>query len=136
LKRLRTRRLWDVRARECVTFATVRDWLGAGNEVQVTEQDRNLDVTRELLLKVVVDHERGAVRLFSNEVLLALIRIQGAQRRREVRRFLDRLVRAGSDAAIGGSAATPQRELHADLDTPAPGSPPGRGKHKSAGVGS
>ena len=35
-------------------------WLRTGNEVRVTEQETNLDVTHELLLKVVLhDQQRG-----------------------------------------------------------------------------
>ena len=61
LQWLRTRRLWDVQARQYVTCDGVRDWLSAGNEVRVTEQETNLDVMRELLLKVVLhDEQRGA----------------------------------------------------------------------------
>jgi len=91
LQWLRTRRLWDVQARQYVSFDGVRDWLGAGNEVRVTEQETNLDVTRELLLQVVLSDEQRGAGIFSKDVLLALIRIQGTERRRQVRQYLDRL---------------------------------------------
>jgi polyhydroxyalkanoate synthesis repressor PhaR len=108
LKWLCTRRLWDVQARQYVTFDGVRDWLSAGNEVRVTEQETNLDVTRELLLKVVLhDQQRGA-RLFTKDVLLALIRIQGTERRRQVRQYLDRLAKGQSRTLAAQAHAAPR----------------------------
>jgi PHB/PHA accumulation regulator DNA-binding domain len=62
LQWLHTRRLWDVQAHQYVSFDGVRDWRGAGNEVRVTEQETNLDVTRELLLKVVLHDQQGGAR--------------------------------------------------------------------------
>jgi polyhydroxyalkanoate synthesis repressor PhaR len=108
LKWLRTRRLWDVQARQYVSFDGVRDWLGAGNEVRVTEQETNLDVTRELLLKVVLHNEQRDARIFSKDVLLGLIRIQGTERRRQVRQYLDRLAKRQPRILAAQTHATPR----------------------------
>jgi hypothetical protein len=45
------------------------------------------------MLKVVLSDEQRGARIFSKDMLLALIRIQGTERRRQVCQYLDRLAK-------------------------------------------
>ncbi len=70
------RRLYDLTARRYITVATVRQLVLAGTEFLVTDRRTQKDITREVLLQVIADHEKGAHPLLSHEFLCSVIRKQ------------------------------------------------------------
>lgn len=78
IKKYANRRLYDTEASKHVTLADIREMIVAGDDVQVIEDTTGDDITRPLLLQIIVDQEQKGGQPILTELLLAqLIRFYG-----------------------------------------------------------
>jgi polyhydroxyalkanoate synthesis repressor PhaR len=70
------RRLYDPSASRYVTLADIRELVLAGIEFLVTDRRNQKDITREVLLQVMTEQEKGMCPLLSHAFLCSLIRKQ------------------------------------------------------------
>jgi polyhydroxyalkanoate synthesis repressor PhaR len=68
------RRLYDTLAAKYVTLGDIRELVLNRVEFSVFEQNSRMDITDRILLRVLVDRERGAEPILSRDQLLQMIR--------------------------------------------------------------
>lgn len=77
LKKYPNRRLYDTRASSYITLADVKRMVLAGDEFEVRDAKTGDDLTRSILLQVILEEESGGVPMFSTPMLSQLIRFYG-----------------------------------------------------------
>ncbi len=77
IKKYANRRLYDTVASKHVTLADIRKLIVAGVNVQIVDDTSDEDITRALLLQIIVDQERSGEPLLTEVLLTQLIRFYG-----------------------------------------------------------
>ena len=77
IKKYPNRRLYDTTSSAYITLSQVRDLVMAGEAFAVRDAKTNEDLTRSILLQIILEEESGGVPMFSEAVLTNLIRFYG-----------------------------------------------------------
>jgi polyhydroxyalkanoate synthesis repressor PhaR len=77
LKKYPNRRLYDTRTSSYVTLADVKAMVLAGEEFEVRDAKTAEDLTRSILLQIILEEESGGVPMFSSQTLSQIIRLYG-----------------------------------------------------------
>lgn len=77
LKKYPNRRLYDTQVSSYVTLADVKAMVLAGTEFEVRDAKSGEDLTRSILLQIILDEETGGVPIFSAPMLSQIIRFYG-----------------------------------------------------------
>jgi polyhydroxyalkanoate synthesis repressor PhaR len=77
IKKYPNRRLYDTASSAYITLSQVRDLVMAGEAFAVRDAKTNEDLTRSILLQIILEEESGGVPMFSEAVLTNLIRFYG-----------------------------------------------------------
>ncbi len=77
LKKYPNRRLYDTRSSSYITLADVKDMVLKLEEFEVRDAKTGEDLTRSILLQIILDEESGGVPMFSSEMLAQMIRFYG-----------------------------------------------------------
>jgi polyhydroxyalkanoate synthesis repressor PhaR len=77
LKKYPNRRLYDTRTSSYVTLADVKGMVLAGEEFEVRDAKTSEDLTRSILLQIILEEESGGVPMFSSQTLSQIIRLYG-----------------------------------------------------------
>jgi polyhydroxyalkanoate synthesis repressor PhaR len=77
LKKYPNRRLYDTRNSSYVTLADVKKMVLAGEEFEVRDAKTSEDLTRSILLQIILEEESGGVPMFSSQTLSQIIRLYG-----------------------------------------------------------
>jgi polyhydroxyalkanoate synthesis repressor PhaR len=77
IKKYPNRRLYDTEISRYITLANVRDLVKQGTEFTVIDANSQEDITRSILLQVIVDQESDSNPLFTAEILSKMIRFYG-----------------------------------------------------------
>jgi polyhydroxyalkanoate synthesis repressor PhaR len=77
LKKYPNRRLYDTRTSSYVTLADVKTMVLAGEEFEVRDAKTAEDLTRSILLQIILEEESGGVPMFSSQTLSQIIRLYG-----------------------------------------------------------
>jgi polyhydroxyalkanoate synthesis repressor PhaR len=77
LKKYPNRRLYDTRTSSYVTLADVKAMVLAGEEFEVRDAKTSEDLTRSILLQIILEEESGGVPMFSSQTLSQIIRLYG-----------------------------------------------------------
>jgi polyhydroxyalkanoate synthesis repressor PhaR len=77
IKKYPNRRLYDTHLSRYITLADVRKLVREGTEFKVIDANTDEDLTRSILLQIILDQEGGAEPLFSTEALSQMIRFYG-----------------------------------------------------------
>lgn len=78
IKKYANRRLYDTEASKHVTLNDIRQMIVQGDDIQIIEDTSGDDITRPLLLQIIVDQEQSNGQPILTEILLAqLIRFYG-----------------------------------------------------------
>ena len=77
LKKYPNRRLYDTRSRSYITLADVKRMVMAGEDFEVRDAKTAEDLTRSILLQIILEEESGGVPMFSSVMLSQLIRFYG-----------------------------------------------------------
>ena len=68
------RRLYDTELSHYLTLADVRELVLSGSAFRVIEANTEEDLTRSILLQIIIEQESGGEPLFTTEVLTKMIR--------------------------------------------------------------
>ena len=77
LKKYPNRRLYDTRISSYITLAEVKAMVLAGQAFEVRDAKTGDDLTRSILLQIILEEETGGVPLFSATMLSQIIRFYG-----------------------------------------------------------
>lgn len=77
IKKYANRRLYDTAESKHVTLADIRQMIVDGHDIRVVEDASGNDITRPLLLQIIVDQEESGQPLLSELMLAQLIRFYG-----------------------------------------------------------
>ncbi len=77
LKKYPNRRLYDTRTSSYITLADVKRMVMTGEEFEVRDAKSGEDLTRSILLQIILEEESGGVPMFSTPMLAQLIRFYG-----------------------------------------------------------
>ena len=77
LKKYPNRRLYDTQTSSYITLADVKQMVLNGEDFEVRDAKSADDLTRSILLQIILEEESGGVPMFSTETLSQIIRFYG-----------------------------------------------------------
>lgn len=77
LKKYPNRRLYDTQTSSYITLAEVKQMVLEGKPFEVRDAKTGDDLTRSILLQIILEEETGGVPIFSTQMLAQLIRFYG-----------------------------------------------------------
>ncbi|HEY8857558.1 MAG TPA: polyhydroxyalkanoate synthesis repressor PhaR [Rugosibacter sp.] len=89
IKKYPNRRLYDTRTSTYITLVEVKGLVLAHEEFQVVDAKSDEDLTRAILLQIILEEEAGGSPMFSSEMLSQMIRFYGSAMQSMMGRYLD-----------------------------------------------
>jgi len=77
LKKYPNRRLYDTQTSSYITLADVKQMVLSGEDFEVRDAKTAEDLTRSILLQIILEEESGGVPMFSTQSLAQIIRFYG-----------------------------------------------------------
>jgi len=77
LKKYPNRRLYDTESSSYITLADVKRMVLEGTEFEVRDAKTGEDLTRSILLQIILEEESGGLPMFSQQTLAQIIRLYG-----------------------------------------------------------
>ena len=77
LKKYPNRRLYDTQTSSYITLADVKQMVLDGQDFEVRDAKSGDDLTRSILLQIILEEESGGVPMFSAQTLSQIIRLYG-----------------------------------------------------------
>src|SRR5262249_55427692 len=98
IKKYPNRRLYDTKTSSYITLADVKQMVHKQEEFQVVDAKSGEDLTRSILLQVILEEEStGGLPMFSSDLLSQLIRFYGNAMQGVMGTYLERNIRAFQD---------------------------------------
>ena len=97
IKKYPNRRLYDTETSAYITLAEVKDLVLQYKEFQVQDAKTGEDLTRSILLQIILEEESGGAPMFSSDLLSQMIRSYGNAMQGMMGGYLERNVRAFQD---------------------------------------
>jgi polyhydroxyalkanoate synthesis repressor PhaR len=97
IKKYPNRRLYDTKTSSYITLADVKQMVLKQEEFQVVDAKSGEDLTRQILLQIILEEESGGVPMFSSELLAQLIRFYGHAMQGLMGTYLEKNIRAFHD---------------------------------------
>src|SRR6478736_4549091 len=94
IKKYPNRRLYDTANSGYITLADVKQMVLEGLEFRVVDAKTNDDLTRAILLQIILDEEAGGMPMFSSEMLAQLIRFYGTAQQTIMGQYIEQNVQA------------------------------------------
>jgi len=98
IKKYPNRRLYDTETSAYITLAEVKDLVLQYKEFQVQDAKTGDDLTRAILLQIILEEESGGVPMFSTEMLANIIRYYGHAMQGLMGSYLERSIFAFHEA--------------------------------------
>ncbi|MES9897612.1 MAG: polyhydroxyalkanoate synthesis repressor PhaR [Sedimenticola sp.] len=89
IKKYPNRRLYDTELSRYITLANIRELVIKGISFKVVDTSSNSDLTRSILLQIMLDEESGEEPLFSPNMLAQIIRFYGGTSQSVFARYLE-----------------------------------------------
>ncbi|MBI4755199.1 MAG: polyhydroxyalkanoate synthesis repressor PhaR [Betaproteobacteria bacterium] len=97
IKKYPNRRLYDTRTSAYITLADVRDLVLRNEDFQVVDAKSGDDLTRSILLQIIIEEETGGVPMFSSDLLAQMIRFYGNAMQGFMGKYLESNIKAFAD---------------------------------------
>jgi polyhydroxyalkanoate synthesis repressor PhaR len=97
IKKYPNRRLYDTKTSSYITLADVKQMVLKQEEFQVVDAKSGDDLTRQILLQIILEEESGGVPMFSSDLLSQMIRSYGNAMQGMMGSYLERNMRAFQD---------------------------------------
>ncbi|MBF2759297.1 MAG: polyhydroxyalkanoate synthesis repressor PhaR [Ectothiorhodospiraceae bacterium AqS1] len=101
IKKYPNRRLYDTEISKYVTLTDVRDLVFRQTPFQVRDARSDEDITRSILLQIIMEQEEGGTPIFSEQVLEKIIRFYGGSLQGAVTSYLERSLSLFVDQQAG-----------------------------------
>lgn len=89
IKKYPNRRLYDTGESKYITLTDVRELVMAGTRFKVVDSNNKEDLTRQILMQIIIEEESGGRPLFTAEMLAQLIRFYGGTMQGMFARYLE-----------------------------------------------
>ena len=90
IKKYPNRRLYDTRTSSYITLADVKDLVLKHEQFQVVDAKTGEDLTRAILLQIILEEEAGGMPMFTSDLLSQLIRFYGNAMQGMVGNYLEK----------------------------------------------
>lgn len=110
LKKYPNRRLYDTAASSYITLADVKKMVMAGDNFVVRDAKTGEDLTRSILLQIILEEESGGVPMFSSQMLAQIIRFYGHSMQGMMGSYLEKNLQTFTE--IQGRLADPALGLY------------------------
>jgi polyhydroxyalkanoate synthesis repressor PhaR len=97
IKKYPNRRLYDTKTSSYITLADVKQMVLKQEEFQVVDAKSGEELTRQILLQIILDEESGGLPMFSSDLLSQLIRFYGNAMQGLMGTYLEKNIRAFHD---------------------------------------
>lgn len=110
LKKYPNRRLYDTTASSYITLADVKKMVMSGENFIVRDAKTSDDLTRSILLQIILEEESGGVPMFSSQMLAQIIRFYGHSMQGMMGSYLEKNLQTFTE--IQGRLADPALGLY------------------------
>ena len=97
IKKYPNRRLYDTKTSSYITLADVKQMVVKSEDFQVVDAKSNEDLTRQILLQIILDEESAGMPMFSSDLLSQLIRTYGNAMQGMMGSYLEKNIQAFQD---------------------------------------
>ncbi len=97
IKKYPNRRLYDTQTSTYITLVDIKKMVLARDELVVLDAKTNEDLTRSILLQIILEEESGGVPMFSTEMLAQIIRSYGHVMQGMLGSYLEKNMQAFAD---------------------------------------
>ena len=97
IKKYPNRRLYDTKTSSYITLADVKQMVLKKEDFQVVDAKSGDDLTRQILLQIILEEESGGMPMFTSDLLSQLIRSYGNAMQGMMGSYLERNIRAFQD---------------------------------------
>ena len=97
IKKYPNRRLYDTQTSTYITLVDIKRMILARDEIVVLDAKTNEDLTRSILLQIILEEESGGVPMFSTEMLAQIIRSYGHVMQGMLGSYLEKNMQAFAD---------------------------------------
>jgi polyhydroxyalkanoate synthesis repressor PhaR len=97
IKKYPNRRLYDTKTSSYITLADVKQMVLKQEEFQVVDAKSGDDLTRQILLQIILEEESGGAPMFTSDLLSQMIRSYGNAMQGMMGSYLERNMRAFQD---------------------------------------
>ncbi|MFM9881645.1 MAG: polyhydroxyalkanoate synthesis repressor PhaR [Burkholderiales bacterium] len=94
IKKYPNRRLYDTQSSSYITLADVKELVIKQDQFQVIDAKTNEDLTRSILLQIILEEENAGTPMFTHDVLTQLIRFYGGAMQGIVGNYLEKNIHA------------------------------------------
>lgn len=94
IKKYPNRRLYDTQTSSYITLADVKELVHKQEEFQVVDAKSSEDLTRSILLQIILEEENAGVPMFSHDILTQFIRSYGNAMQGVMGSYLEKNVQA------------------------------------------
>lgn len=94
IKKYPNRRLYDTRTSSYITLADVKELVLAHEPFEVVDAKSGEDLTRTILLQIILEEEAGGAPMFSSELLAHMIRFYGSATQGMMGKYLENNIKA------------------------------------------
>lgn len=94
IKKYPNRRLYDTRTSSYITLADVKELVLARDEFQVVDAKSGEDLTRSILLQIILEEEAGCAPMFTSDLLSHMIRFYGNATQGMMGKYLENNIKA------------------------------------------
>jgi len=94
IKKYPNRRLYDTANSGYITLADVKQMVLDGLAFRVVDAKSNEDLTRQILLQIILDEEAGGMPMFSSDMLSQMIRFYGTAQQTIIGQYIEQNVQA------------------------------------------
>ena len=115
LKKYPNRRLYDTHASSYITLADVKQMVLNRQEFLVRDAKTGEDLTRSILLQIILEEESGGVPMFSSPMLAQIIRFYGHAMQGLMGSYLEKNIQTFTE--LQGRFAEPAKGLNPELWT-------------------
>jgi len=92
IKKYQNRRLYDTATSTYIVLEDIKQMIIDGDTVIVTDVKTGVDVTRSVLLQIILDEEANRTPIFSNDFLIQIIRFYGKSFQPAISPFLEQSI--------------------------------------------
>lgn len=100
IKKYPNRRLYDTRTSTYITLVDVKGLVLAQEEFQVLDAKSGDDLTRSILMQIILEEESGGSPMFTSDILSQMIRFYGNAMQGMMGKYLEGNIKAFSDMQI------------------------------------